>query len=106
MARIGPGRPEPPKKTTVNVPTGKLVLAIVEMYSSEEKEMQKLAGDLSACILESYNDRELMVKDILGTYITKRLIIAAMRVDMKRLYPEESRILSEIFGVFLFGEKL
>ena len=106
MAGIGPGRPEPPKKTKVKVPTGKLVLAIVEMYSSEEHEMQKLAGELAACIFESYNDKDEMRKDILGTYTGKKIMIQGMVMNMKRQFPEEARILSEVFGLFLFGEKL
>ena len=107
MAGIGPGSPkQPEKKIKVKVPTDKLVLAIVEMYSSQEHEMQKLAGELAACIFESYNDKDEMKKDILGTYTGKKIMIEGMVMNIKRQFPEESKILSEVFGLFLFGEKL
>lgn len=105
MASGGAGTPTK-SETKVSAPTGKLVLAIVEMYSSQEQEMQKLAGDLAACIIESYSDKNKMVKDILGTYMAPKLMMDNMRMQMKRQHPEESKILSEIFGIFLFGEKL
>jgi hypothetical protein len=47
-----------------------------------------------------------MTSDILGTYVSKMKLVAGMRSNMKKIYPEASKILSEIFGIFLFGEKL
>ncbi len=94
------------KQVRVQVPTHKLVLAIVELYKMEDLRAKDLAADLAGCILESYDSKEDMIKDIIGTYVTQKSIISAMKGNIKRMYKEESKILSEIFGVFLFGEKL
>ena len=105
MAAGGPGHIIKIKKK-VEVYTSKLVLVIVEMYASQDPKIKNLAIHLVGCIIESYNDKDEMVTDILGTYISKMRLIDGMRVNMKRIYPETSKILSEVFGIFLFGEKL
>ena len=105
MAAGSPGRATI-EKTKVEVDTSKLVLVIVEMYISEDPKMKDLAGHLAGCIIESYTNKDQMTADILGTYVSKMKLVASMRVNMKRIYPEASKILSEVFGIFLFGEKL
>lgn len=105
MACGSPGLPVR-QKTKVKVDTTKLVLILVEMNASHDPKMNQLTGYLAACIIEAYDDVEDMIRDILSTYIAPKKMIAAMRVDMKRVYPEISKTLSEIFGLVLFGEKL
>jgi hypothetical protein len=105
MAAGSPGHTTKTKKK-VEVGTSKLVLVIVEMYASEDSKMKNVAIYLVGCIIESYNDKAEMVEDILGTYVSKTELLDSMRVNMKRIYPEASKILSEVFGIFLFGEKL
>lgn len=106
-----PGSPTPPTpptkpKTKVSVPTHKLILGIVELYKMKDPRPKELAADLAGCVLESYSDKEEMIRDIIGTYIAKKKITTIMKLDMKRTFKEDAKILSEIFGVFLFGEKL
>jgi hypothetical protein len=108
MAAGSPGRStlEPKKKVKVEVETQKLVLIIVDIYASEDEKIKELGGHLAGCIIEAYDDTQEMTSDILGTYVSKMKLVAGMRSNMKKIYPEASKILSEIFGIFLFGEKL
>jgi hypothetical protein len=102
------GSPTPPvkQKTKVKVDTTKLVLIIVEMHASHDAAMKQLTTHLAACIIEAYDDTQEMVRDIISTYISPQKLLPAMRVNMKRVYPESSKILSDIFGVVIFGETL
>jgi hypothetical protein len=47
-----------------------------------------------------------MRKHIIGAYVSEKKIFRDMILEMKNKHPEESKILTEIFGLFLFGEKL
>ena len=105
MASAGPGPPKAPKKK-VEVETSKLILIIMELYKSEDPQVKGLVSYLAGCIIESYADMQDMINDILKTYVTQSKMIAKMRIDMKRLHPEDSKILSNIFGVCLFGDIL
>ncbi len=102
MATTLAGPPVKPQ-TKVKVPTRKLTIGIVELYKTKDPS---LAADLAGYILESYSDKEEMIRDILAAYVDRKSIITAMRSNMKKIYPEESKTLAEIFGLFLFGEKL
>lgn len=87
-------------------PTKKLVIAIVELYKSEDKIKKILAGELASSIIASYNDTEILTKDILGAYVSNKVMLEGMKLNMKRQFPEEAKLLSEIFGIFLFGVPL
>ena len=88
--------------TKVQIETAKVVLAIVELYKSKDEKSKLLAIDLAGNILETYSEKEQMRMDILGSYVSGS-ILAGRISSMKRSYPDESKILSEIFGIFLFG---
>jgi len=106
MAAGGPAPPLKPK-TKVTTPTDKLILAIVELYRIGDPRAQELAADLASCIMESYYDRDEMTRDILTSYVSSHAnMLIALKSSMKKHYPEEAKILSEIFGFILFGEKL
>ena len=101
------GGPSPkPKATKAQVPTQKLVLGIVELYKIGDPRAKELAVDLAGCIIESYDDKDRMKRDIVGAYTSEKLIFKAMSMEMKRMYPDISKVLSEIFGAILFGEKI
>ena len=87
---------------TVKVITQKLVLAVVELYKSDDEYTKKLAIDLAGSILESYEDIELFRNDILGVYVSSGMLDTKISA-MRRIHPEISKTLSEIFGVVLFG---
>jgi len=106
MAAAGPGGPPKSPKKKVGVETSKLVLIIMELYKSEDPQVKGLVSYLAGCIIESYVNTEDMINDILKTYVSQSKLIAKMRIDMKRLHPKDAKILSDIFGVFLFGDIL
>jgi len=87
-------------------PTKKLVVAIVELYRSDDESNKTLAGELASSIIESYDNTEVLIKDILGAYVSDKIVLQGMKRNMQRQFPEEAKLLSEIFGIFLFGEVL
>lgn len=87
-------------------PTKKLVLAIVELYKSEDLSNKKLASQLASSVIASYSDTDILTRQILGAYVSSSVMIDAMKLNIKRQLPEEAEMLSEIFGIFLFGELL
>jgi hypothetical protein len=93
------------RPTKVQVPTQKLVLAIVELYTNENEGLKKLAIELAASIIEGYENKDQFRMDVLGTYSTSNAIFAKVNT-MKRAFPKETKILSEIFGAVLFGGDL
>jgi hypothetical protein len=105
MASGSAGENKKEQKFT-QTPTKKLVLAIVELYQSEEDSTRELAAELAAAVIASYSDTDMLARTILGAYISDKVMLTGMKMNMKRIHPVESRLLSHIFGVFLFGEIL
>ena len=88
--------------TKVQVETAKVVLAIEELYKSESPKTKQIAIDLAGSILETYIDKEQMRMDILGAYVSGGSLASRISA-MERAYEDKCKILSEIFGIFLFG---
>ncbi len=100
-----PDSPTAPK-VKVKVDTQNLVITIVEMYRSDNIKVKKLVSHLVGCIIEAYDNRDELIREILSTYTERKTMVNSMVTDMKKRYPQEAKLLSEIFGIFLFGEKL
>jgi hypothetical protein len=96
----------PPGESYCHVHTKKLILAIVELYKLGDESDKTLACELAGYVIGSYLDADLMRKHIIGAYVSEKKIFRDMILEMKNKHPEESKILTEIFGLFLFGEKL
>lgn len=87
----------------VKVPTHKIIIPIVEMYKSEDEHMKSMALQLAGYIIEAYEDHNQFKKDIFGTYVSGSTLSLGLAKNMKRMFPDETKILEEIFGAFLFG---
>lgn len=101
---MSPPKGNTEKPNTIEMPTSKAVIAMVRMIQSEDEELKPIALELAGFIVEAYDDKQMLLDDILGSFVRTRAStpLAAKKL-MERQFPNELNILQGIFGEFLFG---
>ena len=102
---MAPGNPERKRqpKIMVKIPTQKIIVAMVDMYKSEDPNLKETALEFAGHIIEAYEDNDQFKKDVFHSYVSGGNLTIALKKNIERMYPEEANILKEIFGAFLFG---
>jgi len=96
--------PPPIQRQRVRVPLERLILALVEMYQSDNDKLKTAALDLVPFVFENCVDINQLKTNILATFVRKHPIQRTMVSEMKRRFPKEAETLTELFGRFILGD--
>ena len=91
------------KRVLIGIPTNEVVHSIIKMYQSEDEDLKNSAINFAGHIVEGYHNKSDLQRDVFGSFIDKKHGIEKMIPHMERIFPEETSILRELFGVFIFG---
>ena len=90
----------------VQVLTKDIIPAIVKLYDSEDEVSKKIALELAGGVLEAYNDSEEFQIDVFDTFVPGNNNVRGKIRSMDRAFPDETKMLEEIFGAVLFGGRI